>query len=325
MDDHSFWIDKKVFVTGASGLIGSWLIDELLKKKVFTVALVRDYVPLSSLFLSKNIEKIIKVNGCMEDYALVERALNEYEIDTVFHLGAQAVVSTANRSPLSSFEANIKGTWNVLEACRNSKLVKRIVISSSDKVYGSHTTLPYTEDTPLKSDHPYDVSKCCADLLAQAYSNTYKLPLVITRCGNIYGGGDLNFSRIVPGTIKSLLENRSPSIRSDGSNTRDYFYVKDAVYAFLLVAEHLDRDDIKGQAFNFSNEKPLSVIQIVEKIMDLLEFKVEPEILNISDGEIKHQYLSCKKSKTVFNWRAKYSVEEGLTETIAWYKKYLNR
>jgi len=322
---HSFWKEKKVLVTGASGLLGSWLVEELLQKKVFTVALVRDFVPHSNLFLSKNNEKIIIVNGCLEDYALVERALNEYEIDAVFHLGAQSVVNTANRSPLSSFEANIKGTWNVLEACRNSKLVQRIVVSSSDKAYGSHTTLPYTEDTPLKGDHPYDVSKCCADLLAQAYSKTYKLPVVITRCGNIYGGGDLNFSRIIPGTIKLLLENKPPSIRSDGSNTRDYFYVKDAVYALLLVAEHLDRDYVRGQAFNFSNETPLSVIQIVEKIMDLMELKIEPEILNISEGEIKHQYLSCKKSKTVFNWKTKYSVEEGLVDTIDWYKRYFER
>lgn len=324
-DVHSFWLDKKVFVTGASGLLGSWLIEELLKRKVFTVALVRDFVPSSNLFLSKNVEKIIKVNGCLEDYALVERALNEYEIDTVFHLGAQTIVSTANRSPLSSFEANIKGTWNVIEACRNSKLIQRIVVSSSDKVYGSHTALPYTEDTPLRGNHPYDVSKCCADLLAQAYFATYKLPVVITRCGNIYGGGDLNFSRIVPGTIKLLLESKPPSIRSDGSNTRDYFYVKDAVYALLLAAEQLNRDDVKGQAFNFSNEAPLSVIQIVEKIMDLMELKIEPKILNISAGEIKHQYLSCEKSKAVFNWRAKYSIEEGLVETIDWYKRYFER
>jgi CDP-glucose 4,6-dehydratase len=320
--NHPFWEEKNVLVTGASGLLGSWLVEELLYKGISPVALIRDFVPSCHLFQSKNIEKIIIVNGCLEDYALVERALNEYEIDTVFHLGAQAVVSTANRSPISSFEANIKGTWNVLEACRNSRLVERIVISSSDKAYGSHNNLPYMEDTPLKGDHPYDVSKSCADLLAQSYFKTYRLPVAITRFGNIYGGGDLNFSRIIPGTIKSLLRNEPPSIRSDGTNTRDYFYVKDAVLALLVLAENLEDDDVQGQAFNFSNETPMSVVQIVKKVTDLMGSKIEPEILDISEGEIKHQYLSCKKAKTVLDWRAKYSIEEGLAETIDWYRNY---
>lgn len=324
MNNSGFWKDKKVFVTGATGLLGSWLVDSLLKEKVLVVALIRDFVPSSNLFISKNNEKINIVSGCLEDYFVIERTLNEYEIDTVFHLGAQTIVKTANRSPLSTFEANIKGTWNLLEACRNSKLVQRIVVASSDKAYGSHPSLPYSEDMPLRGEHPYDVSKSCADLIAQAYFKTYKLPLAVTRCGNIFGGGDLNFNRIVPGTIKSLLENEPPVIRSDGSYTRDYFYVKDAVSACFLVAEHLERDEVKGQSFNFSNESPLSVLGLVKIITGLMKAKIETKILNISSGEIKHQYLSSQKSKTVLNWQAEFSIEQGLVETIDWYKNFFN-
>lgn len=322
ISNSPFWKDKKVFVTGATGLLGSWLIESLIKEKVFVIALIRDFVPNSYLYLSRMNERINKVSGCLEDYSVIERTLNEYEIDTVFHLGAQTIVTTANRSPLSTFEANIKGTWNLLEACRNSKLVQRIVIASSDKAYGSQPSLPYSEDMPLRGEHPYDVSKSCADLLTQAYFKTYNLPLAITRCGNIYGGGDLNFNRLVPGTIKSLLENEPPIIRSDGTYTRDYFYVKDAVSACILVAEKLERDDIKGQPFNFSNESPLSVLELVKIITGLMKSKLEPKILNISSGEIKHQYLSSQKSKKILNWKAKFSVEKGLSETIDWYKNF---
>ena len=322
--NNSFWKDKKVFITGATGLLGSWLVENLAEKKVFIVALIRDFVPNSNLFLSGLNKKIITVSGCLEDYFVVERTLNEYEIDTVIHLGAQTIVSTANRSPLSTFEANIKGTWNLLEACRNSRLVQRIVVASSDKAYGSHPSLPYSEDMPLRGEHPYDVSKSCADLLAQSYFKTYGLPLAVTRCGNIYGGGDLNFNRIVPGTIKSLLENEPPVIRSDGSYTRDYFYVKDAVMACLLVAEQLHRDDVKGECFNFSNESPLSVLEIVKIIIDLMKADLEPKILNIASGEIKHQYLSSQKSKKILKWKAKYSIKQGLLETIDWYRNFLS-
>jgi len=325
MNNSSFWKDKKVFVTGATGLLGSWLVDILLKEKVFIVALIRDFVPNSYLYLTGLNERINAVTGCLEDYFVIERTLNEYEIDTVFHLGAQAIVTTANRSPLSTFEANIKGTWNLLEASRNSKLVQRIVVASSDKAYGSLPSLPYTEDMPLRGEHPYDVSKSCADLIAQAYFKTYNLPVAITRCGNIYGGGDLNFNRIVPGTIKSLLENEPPIIRSDGSYTRDYFYVKDAVSSCLLLAKQLERDEVKGQSFNFSNESPLSVLELVKIITGLMKSELEPKILNISSGEIKHQYLSGQKSKSILDWQAKFSIEKGLVETIDWYKNFFSK
>ncbi len=320
-----FWKDRRVLVTGATGLIGSWLVEELLQERCFIVSLVRDFIPDSYLFHSKNIEKITVVHGNLEDFKLIERTLNEYEIDTVFHLGAQTIVPTANRSPLSTFEANIRGTWNLLEACRRLTIVRRFILASSDKAYGSQLNLPYTEEMPLRGEHPYDVSKSCAELLAQSYFKTYDLPLVITRCGNVYGGGDINFNRIVPGTIKSLLEKKPPIIRSDGTYTRDYFYVKDAVLALKLVAEEIERKDVRGEAFNFSNENPLSVFELVEKIMDLMKVRIKPQILNISCCEIKHQYLSSQKSKKILNWKPKYTLEEGLLETIAWYRGFFKR
>lgn len=325
MNRPQFWKGKKVLVTGATGLLGSWLVDALLRNKNHPVALIRDMVPDSNFFLSGNDRTTTIVRGCLEDYPLVERTLNEYEIDTVFHLGAQTIVPTANRSPLSTFEANIKGTWNVLEACRNSKLVRRIVVASSDKAYGTSPSVPYTEDLPLRGEHPYDVSKSCADLLAVSYFKTYQLPVAITRCGNIYGGGDLNFNRIVPGTIKALLDKERPIIRSDGTFIRDYFFVKDAVSACLLVAEQLDRKEVKGQAFNFSNESPLTVLQVVELIAGLMNKKVKPRVLNLVSGEIKNQSLSSRKARTLLQWRAGYSMEEGLKETMAWYRRYFRR
>jgi CDP-glucose 4,6-dehydratase len=325
MDNHPFWQGKKVFVTGATGLLGSWLTDELVRRRASTVALVRDIVPDSLFFLPGCQTRSILVAGCVEDYPVIERALNEYEIDTVFHLGAQTIVPTANRSPLSTFEANIKGTWTVLEACRRSPLVERIVVASSDKAYGSQNTLPYTEEMPLRGEHPYDVSKSCADLLAQSYFKTYALPLAISRCGNIFGGGDLNFNRLVPGVIKSLLQKEPPLIRSDGTPTRDYFYVKDAVSACLRLGERLESEEVRGQAFNFSNERPLSVMELVRKIGDLIGVHLDPVILKTDRGEIRNQALSNKKAREVLGWEAEYSLERGLTETIAWYRSYLRR
>ena len=322
--EPGFWRGRIVLVTGATGLLGSWLIERLVGEGAEVVALIRDFVPTSHLYISGLKDRIVGVTGCLEDYALIERTLNEYEIDTVFHLGAQTIVNTANRSPLSTFESNIKGSWNLLEACRVSRLVKRVVVASSDKAYGSLPALPYTEDMPLKGEHPYDVSKSCADLLAQSFAKTYDLSLAITRCGNIYGGGDLNFNRIVPGTIRSLLANEAPIIRSDGSFTRDYYYVKDAAQACLLLAENLDRQEVRGQAFNFSNESPLSVLELVRIVIDLTGVDLQPEILNISQGEIRHQYLSSRKAHQILGWNAAYNIQAGLQETIEWYKNYLS-
>jgi CDP-glucose 4,6-dehydratase len=306
-------------VTGASGIIGSWLTKELVDQGAEVTILLRDFVPKSYLNISGYINKVNTVHGTLEDYLSIERTLNEYEISIIFHLGAQAIVGTANRSPLSTFEANIRGTWNILEAARNSKLIEGVIVASSDKAYGEHDKLPYKEDFPLKGRYPYDVSKSCADLIAQSYYHTYSLPVSIARCGNVYGGGDFNYNRIVPGTIRSLYLNENPIIRSDGTLVRDYIYVKDVVSAYITIAENITKPSVKGEAFNFGNNDPKTVIEIVNIITQLMRKNIKPKILNIAKGEIKKQYLLCKKAYDVFSWKPSYSLENGLKETIEWY------
>ena len=285
---QTYWTHKNVFVTGASGLLGSWLVKELVDKGAHVVALIRDVVPQSYLFRSGYINKVAIVRGALEDYQLLERALGEYEIDTVFHLGAQTIVEIATRNPLSTFESNIKGTWNILEAARRSPLVKKVIVASSDKAYGVHRELPYTEQAPLQGSHPYDVSKSAADLIAHTYFNTYKLPIAITRCGNFYGGGDLNFNRIVPGSIRSILQGEQPVLRSDGTMIRDYFYIEDAAYAYLTLAERMDDERIHGHAFNFSNEIQITVLELTQKILFLMGSNLQPKILATANHEIPH-------------------------------------
>ena len=320
----NFWKNRNVFITGCTGLLGSHLTQMLVDQKASIVGLVRDIVPRSNLVQTGVYDRINIVRGCVEDFFTVERALNEYEIDTVFHLAAQTIVGTANRNPLSTFESNIKGTWCVLEACRRVPIVKRIVVASSDKAYGEQEGLPYTETSPLKAAHPYDVSKSCADLIAYAYYQTYKLPVCITRCGNFYGPGDLNFNRIVPGTIRSVLNNEPPVIRSDGTFIRDYFYVKDAALAYIHLAEKMDDAKIHGEAFNFSNELQISVLELTEKILRLMgRSDLKPVILNQAENEIKHQYLSAKKARQMLGWKPKYNLDEALRETVEWYTKFL--
>jgi CDP-glucose 4,6-dehydratase len=263
------------------------------------------------------------VYGCLEDYAVVARALNEYEIETVFHLGAQTLVSVANRNPLPTFEANIRGTYHLLEACRLAPTVKAVVVASSDKAYGDHATLPYDESTPLLGRHPYDVSKTCTDLLSMAYHTTYKLPVCVTRCGNLYGPGDLNFNRIVPGTIRSIVRGEAPIIRSDGTFIRDYFYVHDGALAYMHLAEKMHTDDIVGQAFNFSNEIQVTVRELVDRILRLMGATFEPIVQNAASGEIIHQYLSAAKARSILKWRPRYDLDGALEETIAWYRAFL--
>ncbi|MDD2890481.1 MAG: GDP-mannose 4,6-dehydratase [bacterium] len=320
-----FWKNRNVFVTGCTGLLGSWLSKALVEKEANVVGLIRDLVPKSNLNWSGFNDKINIVRGEIEDYFLLERAINEYEIDTVFHLAAQTIVTTANRNPISTFESNIKGTWNVLEACRRNPLVKRIIVASSDKAYGDQKKLPYSENTSLEGRHPYDVSKSCTDLVSQAYYHTYNIPVCITRCGNFYGGGDLNFNRIVPETIRSVFNNESPIIRSDGTLIRDYFYIEDAVESYLLLAEKMEELKIQGEAFNFSNEIQITVLELVNKIIKLMGSQLTPKILNQAPNEIKHQYLSAKKAKDILNWIPKYTLDDGLKKTIKWYKDFLNK
>ena len=316
---ENFWHSRNVFITGSTGILGSWLTNELINKGANIVALVRDDVHSSNIHSLNLLKKITRVNGNVEDFGLILRSVNEYEIDTIFHLGAQTIVGTANRSPLPTFETNIKGTWNILESARQLD-TKRVIIASSDKAYGSHEKLPYIEDAKLAGSHPYDVSKSCADLIAQAYYKTYGLPIAITRCGNIYGGGDLNFSRIIPGTIKFLIENQSPIIRSDGKFIRDYFYIKDAVKAYLLLAEKLYENGVTGEAFNFGTESPIDVISVVGEIIRISRKNhIRPKILNEAQNEIRNQYLSCEKARRLLNWMPDYTLIDGLKETYEWY------
>ena len=322
---NKFWKDRNVFVTGCTGLLGSWTTKYLVERGANVTGLVRDLVPRSNLNTSGIHDLINIVRGSVEDYETLERALNEYEIETVFHLAAQTIVTIANRNPLSTFESNIKGTWNVLEACRRSPLVKRIVVASSDKAYGDQEKLPYEEKTPLEGRHPYDVSKSCADLICRAYYETYGLPVCVTRCGNFYGGGDLNFNRIVPDTIRSVLNGKPPVIRSDGSCIRDYFYIEDGVEAYLLLAEKMDDLKIHGKAYNFSNELQISVLDMVNRVLKVMGSDQKPVILNQASNEIKHQYLSAKKAREMLGWKPKYTVDEGLKRTVSWYKDFFKK
>jgi CDP-glucose 4,6-dehydratase len=321
---NNFWLDRPTLVTGATGLVGGWLLRRLVDQGADVVCLVRDWVPQSELVRSNLIEKVKVVRGDVRDQPLIERTLGEYEVDTVLHLAAQTIVGIANRNPVSTFESNIGGTWAMLEACRRSPAVKQIVLASSDKAYGDHENLPYNEETPLQGRHPYDVSKSCSDLIAQSYAVTYGLPVVTTRCGNFYGGGDLNWNRIVPGTIRSVLRGTRPVIRSDGQYVRDYFYVEDGAAAYTLLAEHLaDNREISGQAFNFSNELQVTVEQLVHQILKLMNSDLKPEIRNEASNEIRHQYLSAAKAAQMLAWRPLFSLEEGLKKTISWYEKFL--
>lgn len=319
--DH--WRNRNVFITGCTGFLGAWLTKALVERKANVVGLVRDNVPKANFFRLRLNERIRMVRGEVENYFLLERTINEYEIDTIFHLAAQTIVPIANSNPISTFDANIKGTWNLLEACRRSPTVKRIVIASSDKAYGEQKNLPYTEAAPLKGLHPYDVSKSCADLLAAAYYHTYRLPVCITRCGNFYGGGDLNFSRIVPGTIRSTIFNERPVIRSDGTPIRDYIYILDAAEAYILLAEKMKELPILGEAFNFSNELQITVLDLTQKILKLIKRgDLTPIMLNEAKSEIKHQCLSAEKARKILGWQPRYTLDKGLRETIDWYREF---
>jgi CDP-glucose 4,6-dehydratase len=316
----NFWCGRRVFVTGCTGFLGGGLVEALIDLGATVVGLVRDDVAHSQFRVRRLSDKAAIVRGGVEQYDTVERALNEYEIDTVFHLAAQAIVGVANRNPMSTFESNIKGTWVVLEACRRNPRISRIVVASSDKAYGRHDRLPYREDFPLRGEHPYDVSKSCADLIALSYHNTYATPVCVTRCGNLYGPGDLNFSRIVPGTIRSVLTGRRPIIRGNGTPVRDYVHVRDAVGAYLLLAQRMDDASIHGLAFNFGTGEPVAVLDLTRRILRLAgRGDLEPDVQNMANGEILAQYLSSERANTVLGWRPAATLDQRLAETIRWY------
>ena len=323
--DNSFWQDRRVFVTGCSGFLGSWLVDALVQQGASVVVLVRDHVPQSMLFRNGIASQIRTVNGELNDIALLERVLAEYEIETIFHLAAQTIVGIANRSPLSTFESNIRGTWHLLEAARRASGVKGIVVASTEKAYGEPQALPYVEEHPLHGRHPYDVSKSCVDLISQTYAITYQLPVAITRFSNLYGGGDLNWNRLIPGTMRSVLRGKEPVIRSDGTFKRDYVYVEDAVSAYLTLAERVDQPGICGEAFNFGLGRPVTALEVVQTVIEVSECPdLQPVVLDEVQHEIRDEYLSPQKANSVLGWQPSESLASGLTRTMEWYRRYLD-
>jgi len=320
----TFWLDRNVLVTGCTGFLGSWLTIDLVDRGADVAGLIFDEDPRVQLARSDYDQRIRRVYGSVTDYVLMERVLNEYDIETVFHLAAQPLVRAANRAPLSTFKTNIQGTWTLLEAIRRSPTVGRVVTASSDKAYGDQETLPYAETAPLQGRHPYDVSKSCADLISLTYAETYDLPVCVTRCGNVYGGGDLHWDRVVPGTIRSVLRGERPIIRSDGTLTRDYLYVEDIVTAYILLAERMDDPALHGEAFNFGMNDPKTTLEMVETICRVAGRKnLEPIILDEAPNEILHQYLDSTKATLTLGWKPAWSLEDGLRETLAWYRDFL--
>jgi CDP-glucose 4,6-dehydratase len=320
----SFWSDKSVLVTGATGLVGSWLVRELLSQGANVSCLVWEADPASDLISSKLIDQTFVIKGDLADISTCEKAISKSNCEYVFHLGAQTIVGKAIQDPVRTFRSNIQGTWNLLDSIRNSKSsIKSVVVASSDKAYGTANNLPYREDYPLHGDGPYDVSKTCTDLLAQSYASTFDLPITVARCGNIYGGGDLNWSRIVPGTIKSLLLQETPVLRSDGTFIRDYVHVDDIVDAYMFLAQQAEIKNITGEAYNFSRDEPLSVLDIYQEICKVVVGKyIEPKILSTTAAEIKDQHLDSTKARVELGWKSTITLEKGITKTFDWYLNY---
>ncbi len=322
----SIWQDRPVLITGCTGFLGSWLTAVLINSGADVVGLIRDDVPESQLARSGSIDKIKIVHGELGNYALLERTLAEYEIHTIFHLAAQTIVGIANQSPMSTFETNIRGTWVLLEAARHASTVKAVVIASSEKAYGDRAEPPFKETVPLQGRHPYDVSKSCADLIAQTYAHSYGLPIGITRCSNLYGGGDLNWNRLLPGTIRSVLRGERPILRSDGTFKRDYLFVEDAVNGYMMIAEQLANGRLHGETFNFGRGEPDTALNVVKTIISVSNHpELEPIILDEVKNEIKDEYLSADKAHQILGWQPADSLETGLAKTMAWYRHFLQQ
>lgn len=323
---QSHWRDRPVLVTGATGLLGGWLVGRLVALGAEVTALVRDWVPRSTLLSTDLLARVNVVRGDVRHQSVLERTMGEYEVDTVFHLAAQTIVGVANRNPVATLDTNVRGTWSLLEAARRSPLVKAVIIASSDKAYGDHEQLPYDETAALQGEHPYDVSKSAADLIARMYALTYAVPVAITRCGNFYGGGDLNWNRLVPGTIRSILRGERPTIRSNGTLIRDYFYVEDGAAAYLALAEALHgRPELRGEAFNFSNEIQEDVVGLARRIVSRMGSTLVPDVRSEATHEIQHQWLSAAKARRELHWAPLFTLDEGLDRTIAWYREFLQR
>ena len=290
------------------------------------VALRRDREP-DSRFVTDGLEaRCVVVVADLTDYESLLRILNEHEVQTVFHLAAQAIVRTANRGPLATWDSNVRGTYTLLEACRmGGGQIERIVVASSDKAYGHHDELPYREDFALRARNPYDVSKACADMIARSYAATYELPLAVTRLANVYGPGDLNWSRLIPDTARALARGERPVIRSDGTPERDYLYVEDAVDAYLAVAASLDRPDLRGRAWNAGCAAPVSVREVVQRLIAVSGRHVEPEITGEGTprGEIDRQFLDSTPIREELRWKPQFDLDRGLPITWEWYERQL--
>lgn len=320
----SFWKDKKVLITGHEGFLGSWLARVLLARGARVIGLdkIKDR-PVSILNGIRH--RMTCIKGNVANLRLVKDIIDSYKTEVIFHTAAEAIVLIANKRPLVTFKSNIEGTWNILESSRGKHFIEAIVVSSSDKAYGRYKKLPYKEDTPLRGAHPYDVSKSCADLLCYTYYNTFKIPVCVTRCGNIYGPGDFNYSRIIPDTIRCALQDKQFIIRSDGKFTRDYVYVEDIINGYITLAEKIKKLKLYGEAFNFSNENPVMVINLVKKIYQIIGRKLNYRILNEARYEIEHQYLSSKKARETLKWEPDYGLDEGLDLTVDWYRNLLGK
>jgi len=322
---NTFWKRKRVLITGYEGFLGSNLTKKLLTCGANITGLDIVTQRKNTLLAKQDLCKISVIRGSAENQSLMQHILESKRIEFVFHLAAKSLVGDCLRKPAKGFSTNIKGTWNILEASRYNKKIKAIIIASSDKAYGTHKKLPYTEGAALLGSHPYDVSKSCADMIAHAYHHTYSVPAAVTRCGNIFGPGDFNFSRLIPDAMRSMVRGKTLTIRSDGKFTRDYVYVDDIVDGYLLLAEKLQRSKLSGEAFNFSYENPLSVLELVKKIYDIAGKEPNYKVLNRAAYEIRHQYLSSKKARKVLKWRPRYSLDERLKSTIDWYGSVLTK
>lgn len=317
----NFWRNKRVLITGYEGFLGSWLTRVLLEHKAKITGLDILTHRRETLLTKKDLAQIKVIKGSVENHKLLSKIVKNNKIEFIFHLAAKSLVGYCFKNPLKAFSVNIKGTWSILEACRGIDYINGIIIASSDKAYGSHENLPYKEDFSLLGRNPYDVSKSCADLLAQSYFCAYKLPVCVTRCGNIYGPGDYNFSRIIPDTIRAIFKNETLKIRSDGSFIRDYVYIEDIVNAYLLIGEKMAKLRLYGETFNFSNETPISVLNLVRTIYEIVGKKPYYKVLNKADCEIVNQYLCAKKARRVLGFKSNYTLNEGLKKTVSWYEK----
>lgn len=322
---NKFWKGKRVLITGYEGFLGSHLTRALLKNRAKVWGLDIKTHRRDTILSGNELKSMTVIRGSVKNFSLLTGIIKKEKIELVFHLAATSLVGEALQKPLEAFSTNIEGTWNILETCRQAKLADGIIVASSDKAYGRHNMLPYLEDYPLAGAHPYDVSKSCADLLAHTYFQTYNLPVCITRCGNIYGPGDFNFSRIVPDTIRSIVKDKTLLIRSDGKFTRDYIFIDDIITAYMLLAQKMAKLNLQGEAFNFSDEDPVPVLELVKKIYRLTGKKEDFKILNQAKFEIKHQYLSSGKARRLLGWKPKFSLESGLSSTICWYRELLKR